>query len=59
MHSPHYVRGIQMSLIKQQLLDEQRKQEALEEARRELLTYVMFGSISPIKELDSLSKPHS
>ena len=48
-----------MSLIKQHLLEQQKQQEAIEEAKRELLTYVMFGSISPIKELDSLSKPHS
>ena len=48
-----------MSLIKQHLLEQQRQREAIEEAKRELLTYVMFGSISPIKELDSLSKPHS
>ena len=48
-----------MSLIKTHLLEQQRQREAIEEAKRELLTYVMFGSLSPIKELDSLSKPHS
>ena len=48
-----------MSLIKQHLLDQQRQQEAIEEAKLELLSYVMFGSLSPVKELDSLSKPHS
>ena len=48
-----------MSLIKQHLLEQQRQKEAIEQAKRDLLTYVMFGSLSPIKELDSLSKPHS
>ena len=48
-----------MSLIKKHLLDEQRQREAIEEAKRELLQFVMFGSLSPTKELDSLSKPHS
>ena len=48
-----------MSLIKQHLLEQQRQKEAIEEAKRDLLTYVMFGSLSPVKELDSLSKPHS
>ena len=48
-----------MSLINHHLLEQQRQKEAIEEAKRDLLTYAMFGSISPIKELDSLSKPHS
>ena len=48
-----------MSLIKTELLENKRKQEAIEEAKLDLLSYVLFGSISPIKELDSLSKPHS
>ena len=48
-----------MSLIKQHLLEEQRQQAAIEEAKLELLQFVMFGSLSPTKELDSLSKPHS
>ncbi len=48
-----------MSEIKTKLLEDQKKQEAMEEAKRELLSYVMFGGLSPIKEIDSLSKPHS
>ncbi len=48
-----------MSLIKTHLLEQQQQKEAIEEAKRDLLTYVMFGSLSPVKELDSLSKPHS
>ena len=37
-----------MSLIKTWLLDMQRQQEAIEEAKLELLEYVMFGSLSPM-----------
>ena len=48
-----------MSEIKTQLLEDQKKQEAIEEAKLELLSYVMFGGLSTVKELDSLSKPHS
>jgi len=50
-----------MSLIKQHLLDKQRQEEAIEEAKLQYLEYVMFGGLSPVKELDnivdSLSKP--
>ncbi len=38
-----------MSLIKTWLLDMQRQQEAIQEARLQLMEYVMFGSLSPIK----------
>ena len=48
-----------MSEIKTKLLEDQKKQEAIDEAKLDLLSYVMFGGLSPIKELDSLSKPHS
>ena len=37
-----------MSLIKTWLLDMQHQQEAIEEARLQLLEYVMFGSLSPM-----------
>ena len=37
-----------MSMIKQHLLEQQRQQQAIEEARMQLLEYVMFGSLSPI-----------
>ena len=37
-----------MSLIKNWLLDMQRQQEAIQEAKLELLEYVMFGSLSPM-----------
>ena len=37
-----------MSMIKQHLLKQQRQQEAIEEAKLQLLEYVMFGSLSPI-----------
>ena len=51
-----------MSLIKQQLIEKQRQEEALEEAKLQYLEYVMFGGLSPVKELDkivdSLSKPY-
>ena len=50
-----------MSLIKQHLIAQQRQEEALQEAKLQYLEYVMFGNISPVKELDkivdSLSKP--
>ena len=36
-----------MSLIKNWLLDMQRQQEAIQEARLQLMEYVMFGSLSP------------
>lgn len=34
-------------MIKNWLLDMQRQQEAIEEARLQLMEYVMFGSLSP------------
>lgn len=37
-----------MSLIKTWLLDMQRQQEAIQEARLQLMEYVMFGSLSPM-----------
>lgn len=37
-----------MSLIKNWLLDMQRQQEAIQEAKLQLLEYVMFGSLSPV-----------
>ena len=37
-----------MSLIKTKLLADMKQQEAIEEARMQLLEYVMFGSLSPI-----------
>ncbi len=37
-----------MSLIKNWLLDMQRQQEAIQEARLQLMEYVMFGSLSPV-----------
>ena len=37
-----------MSMIKQHLLEQQQQQEAIEEAKLQLLEYVMFGSLSPI-----------
>ena len=37
-----------MSLIKNWLLDMQRQQEAIEEAKLQLMEYVMFGSLSPV-----------
>ncbi len=50
-----------MSLIKQHLIAQQRQEEALQEAKLQYLEYVMFGGLSPVKELekltDSLSKP--
>ena len=36
-----------MSLIKNWLLDMQRQQEAIQEAKMQLLVYAMFGSLSP------------
>tara|TARA_R100000458_G_C8053032_1_gene99325 strand:+ start:225 stop:377 length:153 start_codon:yes stop_codon:yes gene_type:complete len=44
-----------MSLIKTKILEDQRQQEALEEARMQLLEYVMFGGLSPIKELEGIN----
>ena len=37
-----------MSLIKNWLLDMQRQQEAIQEAKMQLLEYAMFGSLSPV-----------
>ncbi len=37
-----------MSLIKNWLLDMTRQQEAIQEARLQLMEYVMFGSLSPV-----------
>ena len=37
-----------MSLIKTKLLADMKQQEAIEEAKLQLLEYVMFGSLSPI-----------
>ena len=37
-----------MSLIKTWLLDMQRQLEAIQEARLQLMEYVMFGSLSPM-----------
>ena len=37
-----------MSLIKTKLLADMKQQEAIEEAKMQLLEYVMFGSLSPI-----------
>ena len=37
-----------MSMIKQHLLEQQQQKEAIEEAKMQLLEYVMFGSLSPI-----------
>ena len=37
-----------MSLIKNWLLDMQRQQEAIQEAKLQLMEYVMFGSLSPV-----------
>ena len=37
-----------MSLIKTKLHADMKQQEAIEEARMQLLEYVMFGSLSPI-----------
>ena len=37
-----------MSLIKTKLLADMRQQEAIEEAKLQLMEYVMFGSLSPI-----------
>ena len=48
-----------MSLIKTRLHDIQRQKEALEEAKLLLLEYTMFGSLSPMQNSDSLSKPYS
>ena len=45
-----------MSLIKTWLLDMQRQQEAIEEAKLELLEYVMFGSLSPMNYDSNNSK---
>ena len=36
-----------MSLIKTKLLADMKQQEAIEEAKLQLLEYVMFGSLSP------------
>ena len=36
-----------MSMIKNRLLDMKLQQEAIEEARLQLMEYVMFGSLSP------------
>ena len=46
-----------MSMIKQHLLEQQRQQQAIEEARMQLLEYAMFGSLSPINyDYHSISK---
>ena len=37
-----------MSLIKTKLLADMKQQEAIEEAKLQLLEYVMFGSLSPM-----------
>ena len=37
-----------MSLIKTKLLADMKQKEAIEEARMQLLEYVMFGSLSPV-----------
>ena len=37
-----------MSLIKTKLLADMKQQEAIEEAKMQLLEFAMFGSLSPI-----------
>ena len=37
-----------MSLIKTKLLADMKQKEAIEEAKLQLLEYVMFGSLSPV-----------
>ena len=44
-----------MSMIKQHLLEQQQQKEAIEEAKLELLTYVMFGSLSPMNPPRSMN----
>ena len=44
-----------MSLIKTKLVEDRKKQEAIEEAKLELLTYVMFGSLSPMNPARSMN----
>ena len=52
----NYVEGIPVSLIKTYL----HQQQALEESKLDLLEYVMFGGLSPVKELESIyDKLHS
>ena len=46
-----------MSLIKTKLLADMKQKEAIEEARLQLLEYVMFGSLSPMNyDYHSISK---
>ena len=56
MLSLNYAEGIPVSLIKTHL----HQQQAIEDAKRDLLEYVMFGGLSPVKELESFyDKLHS
>ena len=46
-----------MSLIKTQLLEDQRQKEAMEEAKLLLLEYTMFGSLSPMQNNEDALAP--